>query len=164
MKTRIVLALCLFLPLLSLNSCNKGSGLTPTVSTFTLTLPDGHSYIVESGNYSPVFPDHDLAASAFCNTEQFGVLMTSIRLSEQDQIAGKELSPQPILFGIIASNNSNDLTDSYSGHVYLESKTESTLVFRFDNVRFTIGKGSFTANGLLVCNKVERGDVYVTGK
>lgn len=153
MKTRFFLTLCLLFSLLFVNSCNKGSGITPTVSTYTLTLPDGISYPVESGGYS-ISPDHELSAIIFCNMEQAGVLVTRIHLSEQDLKAGKELSPQAIRFEIPTSSHSRNYADSYSGHVYLDSVMESTLVFRFDNVRFTLARGSFMANGLLICYRV----------
>lgn len=148
--------------MLFVGACNKVPGLPPSTS-FSMTLPDGSTIEAEKGEFAWDYPDRNISAWSFCNSERLGVLMTSIHLSEKDLIVGKDLPSQAIRFGTVTSSNSNDTTDYYSGHIYLDSVTESTLVFRFEKAISTISKGSFMANGVLVCDRVVLNeDLYYT--
>ena len=72
-------------------------------------------------------------------------------LKVPDQVKeGSEITSGKISFGAFFSSDSREYTDSFTGRMYLKSKSADSVTIFFDNVRFRILHGEYVLNGDMV--------------
>ena len=150
MKTHLLFAFALSITLTLLSSCGKGisskDGLIDwdrVRSTLVITLPDNSQVAVDNALYYSDLPDSQDCSSvlAFFTNKERGIFLDLSLLFEKGKTeVGKEMDFRRVSFSFSTSSNSNDYTQTYTGHIYLDGIGDSGILLRMQDVTFTIAR------------------------
>ena len=130
-------------------SCSK-TGKGESTTDITLSGPDGPLPINAEFYPSPSdLPGYFEVIAHTVGKDVFTSLTFFLQAPEQVK-AGSEITSGKVSFGAFLSSDSREYTDSFTGRMYLKSKSADSVTIFFDNVRFRILHGEYALNGNMV--------------
>lgn len=180
-KLTIITLACIGLCLAS--SCSTGDYSPDNIIPFTFTSPDGFSRVVQQTKgdgqeESPevltfsqaVFYESDsdypgcMSFLANTNGKMWNdAFYLSLLLDENSLIVGSAVKIERLFFALIFSSDSQNMTNTAKGNIFVKQRTNDMIVLRFDKVVFTIKQGSFTMNGDLIYTLGKMDPLYSDG-
>ena len=156
MKTRVLTVLALAVSVILAPSCNKVSNEEEedtSNSTLTITLPNKKEVIIENAQYIPGASEQDdsYIMGALIDKDNFISISWTLVFKLNNQTLGKDMTFNRVSFGNPSSSSSQYQTDKFQGQIYLDEVTDTAIIIRMKNVRFTIADGTYLFNGKLNC-------------
>ena len=156
MKTRVLTLLALAVSLLLVPSCNKESNEEDedtSNSTLTITLPNKNEVIVENAQFIQGASENDdsYIMGALIDKDNFIFISWTLVFNLTNQTVGKDMIFNRVSFGNPSSSSTQYQTDKFQGQIYLNEVTDTGIIIRMKNVRFTIADGTYLFNGKLNC-------------